>query len=348
MEITSNRKKLLLVGSTISPVHLKSYYHLVKDYFDEILIVTNCPIDFCKYEIVDFSVKRPFRIAGNIKSFRRIMNSFNPSVIHVHQANSCAYITTKANQKKYPLVLTIWGSDVLLLPQKGFIFKYLVKYSLKRADAITADANYIGSVIQKLGVRKEINVANFGIDLGQVIIPPKENIIYSNRLHNELYNIDQVINSFSDFVKEFPQWKLIVGGNGKKTEDLKKLAKNCLPENSYEFIGFVDKEENQRQYLRAKIWISIPSSDGTAISLLEAMTYGCVPVVSDLPANSEWITEGVNGCIVRDGIVQGLREAAGLPIAKVQEINSKIIQAKATKKVNKAIFESIYDRIIRT
>lgn len=345
--MTSNRKKLLLVGSTISPVHLKNYYHLIKDYFDEILVVTNYPIDFCKYEIVDFSIKQPFKIPGNIKSFRRIINAFNPDLIHVHQANSCAYITAKANQGKYPLVLTIWGSDVLLLPQRGFLFKYMVKYSLKRADAITADANYIASVIQDLGIRKEINVANFGIDLDQIIIPPKENIIYSNRLHNELYNIDQVIIGFRDFVKEFPEWKLIIGGNGKKTEDLKKLAKNSLPVNSYECIGFVDKDENQRQYLRAKIWISVPRSDGTAISLLEAMAYGCIPVVSDLPANNEWITDGLNGCVVRDGITNALKKASTLSITEVQEINSKIIETKATKKVNKAVFESIYDKIIK-
>lgn len=37
------------------------------------------------------------------------------------------------------------------------------------------------------------------------------------------------------------------------------------------------------------VFISIPSSDSTSVSLLEAMCCGLFPIVSDLPANREWI-----------------------------------------------------------
>jgi glycosyltransferase involved in cell wall biosynthesis len=339
-------KTLLLIGSTKGSVHVKNYYNLIKDYFDEILIVSNYSIDFCESKTVNFSLTNPLKVLRSIKQLRKIINEYNPSVIHVHQANSFAYITAKANKSNIPLVLTTWGSDVLILPQKGFLYKHIAKYSVKKADYITADANFMVDAIKKLGVKKEVLLANFGIDYNEIIIPQKENIIYSNRLHNDLYNVDKIIEAFAGFVKDNPSWKLVVGASGSNTDALKKLAKDILPSNSFEFIGFVDKDENKRQYLRAKIWISIPSSDGTAISLLEAMGYGCIPVLSDLPANKEWVLDMDNGCIVKESVLDSIKSALTLSLQQVQEKNKKIIINKATKQVNKTKFESLYDSVI--
>jgi len=92
--------------------------------------------------------------------------------------------------------------------------------------------------------------------------------------------------------------------------------------------------------------VSIPSSDGTAISLLEAMGYGCIPVLSDLPANNEWIINNENGIIVKNNLVSSLCDVEELSLDYVQEKNKKLILSKATKQVNKNKFESIYKKIL--
>jgi glycosyltransferase involved in cell wall biosynthesis len=339
-------KKLMLVGSGGKSVHIKNYYNLIKDYFDEILVITDTEVDFCNFQKVGFSIRNPLEVRKNIKKLRKIMTEFNPSVVHVHQANSFAYITSKANRGKFPQVLTAWGSDVLLLPKKGLLYKYLVSYSLKKSDAVTADASFMSDAINKL-VQKEVTIANFGIDVERIEIPAKKKYIYSNRLHNPLYRIDKIIEGFADFYKFNPEWRLIIGANGSETKSLNKLAEELLPKESYEFIGFVDHEENKKRYLEAKIWISNPESDGTAISLLEAMSYGCIPVVSNLPANKEWITTGENGIINEDSIAKSLEKAKALPLDKVQELNKVIIEARATKKINRGIFISLYNKILK-
>lgn len=338
-------KKLLLIGSTSGSVHVKNYYHLVKDYFDEVLIVGDQKVGFEESIALNFSLKNPIQLQQSIKKLKGIIHSFNPSVIHVHQANTYAYIAGKANKKLKPIVLTTWGSDVLLLPKQGFLYKYIVKSGLKKADVITADAKFMAEAVQNLGIKKDVTIANFGVDLSNKSIPEKENIIYSNRLHNPLYNINDILDGFAEFVKENPYWKLVIGANGTLTEELKVTAKKILPHDSFEFIGFVNREENIKQYLRAKIWVSIPSSDGTAISLLEAMAYGCIPVVSNLPANKEWVNNKQNGLIVKD-LPTALNDALKLDLEKVQNLNKKIVENKATKEVNRAKFYAIYDRLL--
>lgn len=338
-------KKLLLIGGCENSVHVKNYYKLIESYFDEVLIVTNSEIDFCSYKQLDFQIKNPLKMLQNIKKLRQIMKDYSPSIIHVHQANSFAFISAKANKKRFPLVLTTWGSDVLILPSKGFLYKYIVGYSLKTADYLTADASFMEKPIRKFS-KKELRIANFGIDYEESELPEKKNYIYSNRLHKPLYRIDKIIEGFADFYSNNPDWKLIIGANGIETEKLALLAEKLLPKVAYQFIGFVNKEENVKRYLEAKIWLSNPESDGTAMSLLEAMSYGCIPVVSNLAANNEWINNNENGIVIQGSIAKSLEDAKHLSLKKVQQLNKVIIKTRATKKINKEKFISLYNKIL--
>jgi len=338
------KKKLLLVGPSTNSVHLENYHRLVADAFGEVLVVTDQPITFSQHKLVSFRFNSG--LFRNVRRLRKIVHEFKPDVIHVHQANTCAFVTARANRKRVPLVVTCWGSDVLLMPQRGFISRFVVKFALSNANVVTADADYVRQAAEKLVSGKTFLLANFGIDIPPIKLPDKEKIVFSNRLHKELYNIREIIIGFCEFSKKNPEWKLIVGGSGELTDSLKQLASSTLKESQFEFIGFVPKEENQRQFLRASIWISMPSSDGTAISLLEAMSFGCIPVVSNLPANREWIEDGNNGVVVKAGVAQALENALKLPLTEVQKKNTKIIQDKGTKAVNRAKFIEMYSALL--
>lgn len=346
MAASLKNKKILLIGPSVNSVHLRTYYHLIKEYVGEILVVAETAVDFAKSEQINFSIKNPLKARKNIKKLKAIIDQFKPDLIHTHQANSCSYMAVKANKGKSPIVVTAWGSDVLVLPKKSKLLKKMVQNVLSNADVVTADAQYMIDVIQQLNPGTITELANFGIELQLDQRPEKEAIVYSNRLHKDLYNIDDIISAFKTFNSLSEDWKLIIGANGPKTQSLKEQAEDELSANSYEFIGFVDQEENRRQYLRAQIWVSVPSSDGTAISLLEAMGYGCLPVVSDLPANREWIEDRVNGVIVGDNLTDALNQAKNMDQQKVAALNLELIEKKGTKEVNRKLFLNIYNSLL--
>ncbi len=347
--MAKNPKRLLLIGSTQSDVHLRNYYSLIEGYFDEVLLVSGNSVDFCETKVLDFGLKNPITIWKTIKRLQNIIAQFKPDIIHVHQANSFGYITAKANKGKIPQVLTIWGSDVLLLPKKSAIHKRIVQTALKGAHQITADASFIQRNVTELIGHHHFHTANFGIDLPalDIDLEKKENIVYSNRLHNDLYNIDRIIEGFAKFYENQNDWKLIVAGRGSKTDELKQLAAEKLPKMAYEFVGFVDYDTNMSYYQRASIYVSIPSSDGTSVSLLEAMACGAIPVVSDLPANHEWITSGKNGIVLKKDVADALNAAQKLDHVYLAAENNAIIEKKATKKANRKIFLGIYKSLIK-
>lgn len=341
------RKKLLLIGSTSNPVHIKNYYFLVKDYFDEVLIVGTHPVDFCESIVLNFSIKNPFAVVFNVCKLRRIMKKFNPSIVHAHQANSVGFISGLANKNRYPHVLTTWGDDVLIFPKKGPVFRMLARISLKYADAITADAKSMEEAIHLFYKKVDVTIANFGIEIFENTTVSRENIIYSNRLHSDLYNIDKVILGCRDFLKNNSDWKLIVAGAGTNTEQLKELANKLDLGTQIEFVGFLNPIENRTNYLRSKIYVSIPNTDGTSVSLLEAMAYGCIPLVSDLPSNREWITDGENGLIVNDfNVAEALIKVATLDSQRAIRKNKEIIEQRAGKKSNRDKFQAIYNRLL--
>ena len=49
------------------------------------------------------------------------------------------------------------------------------------------------------------------------------------------------------------------------------------------------------------IYISAASSDGSSISLLEAMSAGMICIATDFPSNLEWIEHSISGFIFPNG-----------------------------------------------
>ena len=83
------------------------------------------------------------------------------------------------------------------------------------------------------------------------------------------------------------------------------------------------------------IYVSTARSDTTSVSLLEAMACGLFPVVTDIPANREWIDDGHNGRLFPAGDAAALGQAlvgawseAGLRRA-ARERNLEIVRSRA-------------------
>ncbi len=178
-----------------------------------------------------------------------------------------------------------------------------MKYTLKYATAFTSDSTFMAQKMRDLVPDRnlDITICNFGV-APPVYDLPKENIIYSNRLHKPLYRIDKIIRAFGKFhnTSAGNKWRLVIAATGTETLILKELSVELGLEDCTQFEGWLEREDNMKWYARSKVWVSVPESDATAISLLEAMYYGCFPVVADFPASHEWIKDGENGKIIKD------------------------------------------------
>ena len=345
------KKKLLLIGS--DTIHVYNYYKLIKTYFDDILVITDKQREAFNYENVvtaNFSIKSIQPHFSTSKFIEEKIESFKPTIIHVHQANSYAYYTIKAlKNRNIPMVITAWGSDVLYTPHLGKLYKKMTKYCLDPRFKFTSDSLYMAYEMQKLSAKGnlDITIANFGINVLDVQ-HKKENMIYSNRLHKKFYRINKIIDAFFQFSKtQNEKWKLVIAATGDETDNLKKLVQDYGIADQVDFVGFLDAAKNSEYYAKSKYYVSVPESDGTAISLLEAMYLGCIPVVANLPANYEWIIDQVNGVIVDNLNSNFLTRALKIDEEFASKFNRNLILQKGTKDVNKKLFIDIYENLLK-
>lgn len=341
-------KRLLVVGS--NTIHVYNFINLVKDYFDEVLLLTNeinCEWGIKSIEI-NFSLKQ--NSFKSIKEIRRQYLTFNPSVVHIHQANSYAFLTILALRKyNIPIVLTAWGSDILRNPKKSFLLKKMVQYILTNVKVITADSDHVLDSAQELVSKKlSLQKVNFGIDFENCPVQEKENIIYSNRLHKNLYNIDKVIISFAKFIamQKNRDWKLVIAGRGDQTDILKKLVVSLRIDKYVDFVGFLNPQDNYNYYCKSKIYLSIPQSDSVSISLVEAILCRCIPFVSNLEANLELIEDNKNGFIEDDLENINFEKYMQIDSEYFESIRKKL-KVFFSKEYNKNRYIEIYNKVCK-
>jgi len=75
------------------------------------------------------------------------------------------------------------------------------------------------------------------------------------------------------------------------------------------FVGRLAHERFATALQAADVFISVPSVDATAVSLLEAMASGCPVIISSLPSAQEWIKDDWSGLVVAPRDVSALTTA---------------------------------------
>ena len=117
--------------------------------------------------------------------------------------------------------------------------------------------------------------------------------------------------------------------------------------------GEIQPSEMPRWFRAADVYVSCAKSDGTSISLLEAMASGLPVVVSDIPSNREWIQQGENGWLASVGssaeFADKLLRAASLSPGEARamgERNQRIIAQRADWDRNFPLLMNLYERVV--
>lgn len=331
-------------------IHLKNFLSRVESETSAIHVITSEKGASNHPEtVVDFSYRNPMNLLNTPKQIRAVCKGFRPDIVHSHQLNSVSYFTMNGLRgSSIPFVATAWGSDVLVRSKRNGFLKRVLKRIVNSADAFTADSQEVADKMRELSKKElHISICNFGAEKPPITLP-KENIIYSNRMHNPLYRIDKIINAFAAF-KNSPagkKWRLIVAGSGTETEKLKSLSNDLSLGDSVDFQGWVGPEKNAENYAKSKVWVSVPESDATPISLLEAMYNGCFPVVYDLPSLREWIENDVNGKLILDVNDVFFDDKLGDIDESLIAKNRELIEKRGSVEAAKRCFSTLHRQLI--
>ncbi len=245
-----------------------------------------------------------------VLQFKRLIRNINPDIIHAH----CIMDTTLLGAVSgfHPFVVTPWGSDVLITLQKSIIWRWIVKYALKKADLITCDAEHIQEPLIQLGADpRKINLIYFGVDIRKFNLGQRDErlrkelgilgspAIISLRRFEPIYDVESLVTAVPLVLREVPKAKFLLVEKGSQEAELKKLAKSLGVSDSVRFVGWVPGDELPRYLASADIYVSTSLSDaGLAASTAEAMACGLPVIITDFGDNRKWVQDGINGFII--------------------------------------------------
>jgi glycosyltransferase involved in cell wall biosynthesis len=90
-------------------------------------------------------------------------------------------------------------------------------------------------------------------------------------------------------------------GDGSLLGALEQHVKQVGLDDSVSFTGRVHNDNLPELLSRHDIYLSASLWDGASLSLLEAMATGLFPIVSDIKANSAWLSHDVGGLLHKVG-----------------------------------------------
>jgi glycosyltransferase involved in cell wall biosynthesis len=293
----------------------------------------------------------------------RAIDSVEPDVVHAHYVVEHGLYAALTGRR--PLVVTAWGSDVLLAPHRSPLARAITRYAVRRADLVTSNNEYMARRLVELGAPVErvalvvlgaeaffLEAPEASVNLRPVSETPPT-VISLRSLNSRLYNVDVILRAMALVRQRIPDARLLVAGEGRLLPGLEGLAGRLGLEGSVSFLGYLGRDALRDALASAHVCVSVPRSDATAVSTLEAMAVGCFPILSDLPSQKELVRQGESGFRVPVGdaraLAEGIVEALGRPELRrrAMELNRELVRRKGLLEDNMARMEELYRGLSR-
>lgn len=252
---------------------------------------------------------RPAAGGGNVGLLRQLprlvrwLRCVRPDWIHAHYLSShgtLAWLATRMLDAPGRLVGSAWGSDILVTPQRGPHWRWVTTQVLRACALTTSDSRHMADRMRELGAR-DVMVFPFGLEQLPDLAAPQlrePQLFFANRGLEPVYAPHRVLELFAALARNLPDARLVVANDGSLRDALVRQADALGLTHRIQFVGRLDATRQDRYYQRAQWYLSLPASDSVAVSVLEAMAHGCIPVLSDLPANRELVRNGANGLLL--------------------------------------------------
>ena len=129
---------LCLLGDANS-VHLQRWARemMARGFRVSVVTARAQPIDGVEPFVLS-PVRRSVDWLRRVGEARRFVERLAPDIVHAHYVSSYGYLAARC--ARHPLVMTAWGSDLLLTPRHSTLMRWLTGWTLRRADLITGDS----------------------------------------------------------------------------------------------------------------------------------------------------------------------------------------------------------------
>jgi L-malate glycosyltransferase len=269
-----------------------------------------------------------------IEEFAHIFEEVRPDIVHAGPVPDCAFIAAMA--KARPLLAASWGSDLLVEADLTQLAHDRTCFALRNSDKLLADCNEVVGKARALTGYPSDRIVQlpWGVDLDQ-FKPGFDDaglrsqfdsgsfILLSARKWEPTYGILHLLRGFLEAHKALPRLCLLLVNTGSLSAQVEAFVQENHLSKFVRMPGQIPTPQLPRYYRAADLYVSCALSDGSSISLLEAMASGLPVIATDRASNREWVDDGSGGLLVKFGDSMAIRDA-------ILRIESMSIQERNT------------------
>ena len=291
----------------------------------------------------------------------RLIRAIRPDLIHAHFIAKYGFHLPFLGI--HPCIVSAWGDDILILPKKSALIRIFTCHVLRYADAIYAVSEDIARHIKDdFHIPDDkVRYVPFGIDsnlfypMVENRTPGREKIeVFSNRGYYPVYDTATLLRGFTLAYEKNPALRLTLKGDGPEENTVRELAQSLGISPVVTFKARTPYSDVPHDYHIADIFVTTSVSDGTPVSVLEAMASGLPCIATSVGGIPEWITDGENGFLIPLRSPEKLAEKILLLSQDIQR--SRTFGANARSTILKkgewhsimAQVEKEYEELIRT
>ena len=312
--------------------------------------------------------RQPFRwraFPRLLADFRRVVRRLQPDLIHAGPLQTVALFPALLGF--HPLVSMSWGSDLLRDADRSAFYRWATRTVLRRSDALVADCQTVARKAQAFGFPAwRVAVFPWGVDLAHFSPGDDDGlrarlgwedafVVLHNRSWEPIYGVDVMARAFVQAARQEPRLRLMLLGGGSLAPLLHRTFQEARLLDRVHFFGQVSQRDLPRYYHAADLYLSASHSDGSSVSLMEALASGLPVLVSDIPSNREWVEEDAQGWLFPDGnapaLAAKLVEAARTPterLAAMRQAARARAEARANWPQNFQRLLDLYRRLVPT
>ena len=302
---------------------------------------------------------------SRVKHLKVVIDELKPDVVIAGPVQHGSLIAALAGA--HPLVTVSWGSDVLVDAERTELCDHATRRALEASSVVFGDCRAVREAVKAHGGPPDDRIVTFpwGIDLnryhpGRTSLKLREDrgweeceIFISTRTWEPVYAIDVLLKAFAALHRRRPSVRLALLGDGSLAPEIHALIDELGIRELVHAPGRVPQEELPEWFRMADAYVSSALSDGTSISLLEAMATGLPVVVSNNFGNLEWVQQGINGALAEPGRASSLAEAMRFAIEdpsrskKMSSTNIEVANSKANWDNNFPDLVEAVERLVR-
>ena len=267
----------------------------------------------------------PLRFASGARQLRQVLKAWRADALLTLYGGG--YSTTALLSGFRPYTVFLVGSDVHLL---GYGGKLVTRLALRRASDILANGKSLAAAAQRKLTNRPVTSLYIGVDTAKFSPKSRSSTplrIVCTRGFEAIYNNMYLIEALGLLPVTSREIEVVFVSSGSQLEEAKSRAATLLGNRDnlrVRFLGGADESTVVNTLRDAHIYVSTSRSDGTSISLMEALACGVFPVLSDIPANAEWIDRAVE-----NGLLVPLDDPPSLASALTRAIDDEGLRSRA-------------------